>query len=338
MNPTNIRALLLFILVSACRPQVGAPISLISGPTILAVKGDPAEVDPSTGDPVHYEALAVDIGGRVPAPTADITSPVLWSICNQPKPPTQSNSVSAACLDQNALPGVAGDSLDTYSAPAPSESCTLFGPQIPPPVGDQPPNRPRDPDVTGGYYLPVRLSLSVPEDLRRVGMATEDSLVAFQLERIFCGLANAPSPAIREYNANYKINQNPVIASLTLQEPGSDPVEVPPLSAGGAPFSVASGQTVSLTVSWPADSVENYPAWDVLQRVLRYHNEAMRVSWYATAGSFEHDITGRGESETETFADNTWKPGDPGPVHLWIVLHDSRGGTNFAAYDLNVTP
>jgi hypothetical protein len=338
MKRANIGAEILLVLLSACKPQVGPPISLISGPAILAVKGEPAEVDPTTGAPVSYEALVVDSGGRVPAPTADISSPLLWSICDQPKPPTQSNSVSTACLDQNALPGVAGDSLDTYSAPAPSDSCTLFGPEIPPPVGDQPPIRPRDPDVTGGYYLPVRLSLSVPEALRRVGMATEDSIIAFQLERIYCGLANAPAPPIREYDANYKINQNPVIASMTLQEPGSDPVEVPPLSAGGEPFTITGGQAVSLAVSWPAASVENYPAWDVLTRALIYHNEAMRVSWYATAGSFEHDITGRSEFESETYTQNSWTPGAPGLVHLWVVLHDSRGGTDFAAYDLNVTP
>jgi hypothetical protein len=95
---------------------------------------------------------------------------------------------------------------------------------------------------------------------------------------------------------------------------------------------------VSLAVNWPADSVENYPAWDVLQRVLVYHNEAMRVSWYATAGSFEHDITGRSESESETYAQNNWTPDAPGLVHVWVVLHDSRGGTDFAAYDFNVTP
>ncbi len=199
MKPANIGAMVLLVLLSACKPEVGPPISLINGPAILAVKGEPAEVDPKAADPtVQYEALAVDVGGRVPAPapTADISSPILWSICDQPKPPTQSNSVSSACLDQNALPGVTGDSLDTYSAPAPSDSCTLFGPEIPPPVGDQPPIRPRDPDVTGGYYLPVRLSLSVPEGLRRVGMATEDSIVAFQLQRIYCGLANAPGTAV----------------------------------------------------------------------------------------------------------------------------------------------
>jgi hypothetical protein len=339
MKRANIGAAVLFVLLSTCKPQVGPPISLISGPAILAVKAEPAEVDPAAADPtVHYEALAVDVGGRVPAANADITSPLLWSICDQPKPPTESNSVSAACLDQDALPGTAGDSPTTYSAPAPSDSCTLFGPSIPLTPADQPPIRPRDPDVTGGYYLPVRLGLSVPEELRRVGMATEDSLIGFQLQRIYCGLANAPGWAVVQYGKEYTLNQNPVIASLTLQAPSADSVELPPVSAGGAPFPVAAGQTVSLTVNWPADSVESYPAWDVLTHTLPNHNEAMRVSWYATAGSFEHDITGRSEFDNETFADNTWKPADPGVVHLWIVLHDSRGGTDFAGYDLDVTP
>ena len=343
MKPANIGAVVLLVLLSACKPEVGPPISLINGPAILAVKSEPAEADPrSPGEATfHYEALAVDSNGRVPgpAPTADINTPLLWATCDKPKPPTESNSVSTACLDEIASPGVAGDSLDTYSAVAPSDSCTLFGPLTPPPVGDQPPFRPRDPDVTGGYYLPVRLSLSVPEDMRRVGMGAEDSIVAFQMQRLYCGLANAPGLAVIQYTKDYTLNQNPVIASFTLQEPGSDPVEVPPVSVGGAPFPVAAGQTVSLTVSWPADSVESYPAWDVLTHTLPNHYEAMRVSWYATAGSFAHDITGRSEFENDTtFADNTWTSGAPGLVHLWIVLHDSRGGTDFAGYDLEVTP
>jgi hypothetical protein len=208
----------------------------------------------------------------------------------------------------------------------------------PQPAEGQPPIRPRDADVTGGYYLPVRVGLLDPEEMRRVGMATDDSLIGFELQRIYCGVANVPGWVIPEYGANYKLNQNPVIASLTLQEPGSDPVVVPPLAAEGAPFKVAAGQTVTLTASWPAESVENYPAWDVLKRTLVSHNEAMRVSWYATAGFFEHDITGRGESETETFAENTWRPDGPGLVHLWIVLHDSRGGTDFASYDFDIAP
>jgi len=340
MKPANIGAMVLLALLSACKPQVGSPISLISGPAILVVKGEPAEADPRLSGAANFqfEALAVDVGGRVPAPTADISSPILWSICNQPKPPTQSNSVSTACLDQNALPGVAGDSLDTYTALAPSDSCQLFGPLPPPPVGNQPAIRPRDPDVTGGYYLPVRLSLSVPEGLRRVGMATEDSIVAFQLQRIYCGLANAKGGDVTQYEKEYTLNQNPVIAAFTIEQPGSGWVQVPPVSPGGPPFPVVAGQPVSLAVSWPADSVESYPALDVLTQTLVTHKEAMRVSWYTTGGAFEHDVTGRSEFESETFADNTWTPGNPGPVHMWVVLHDSRGGTDFASYDFNVTP
>ena len=49
--------------------------------------------------------------------------------------------MSAACMDQNALPGTAGDSPDTYSAPAPSDSCTLFGP-LPPPAAEGAATRP----------------------------------------------------------------------------------------------------------------------------------------------------------------------------------------------------
>jgi hypothetical protein len=335
MKTTSVGALLVFI--SACRPDVGAPISLISGPAILAVKAEPAEVDlrvaGQAGQPVRYEALVVDSGGRVP--NADITDPLLWSVCDQPKPPTENNAVSSICLDRDYLPGEEGDSPTSYRAPVPDDSCKLFGP-ITPPV--DPPIRPRDPDVTGGYYLPVRMELWVPEELRRVGMATADSLLGIHLQRINCGLANFPSKLVREYNANYKLNQNPVLNPLTLQVPGADPVEVPAALPGNSPFPLTVGQSVLLTASWPAESVENYPAPNVLVHELRYINESMRVSWYVTAGSFKHDITGRSEAESETFTENTWKPSEPGLVHLWVVLHDSRGGTDFAAYDFDVQP
>jgi hypothetical protein len=339
MKRAMFKASLVFATLSACKPSVGPPISSINGPAILAIKGEPAEVDPKTAtSTVRYQALAVDLGGRVPAATADITSPMFWSICDQPKPPTENNSVSAICLDQDYLPGTVGDSLTTYTAPVPLDSCQLFGPETPPAAAGQPAIRPRDPDVTGGYYLPVRASLLVPEDLRRAGMATEDTLVAFQLQRIYCGLANATGGDIFEYGKNYKLNNNPVLNPLTLRLAVSDPVPLAPVSAGGVPVEIPAGQTVSLVASWPVESVENYPAWDVLQHALLYHNEGMRISWYATGGSFEHDVTGRSETESDTFTENTWKADEPGLVHFWVVLHDSRGGTDFAGYDIVVTP
>lgn len=337
MKPAHVATLFLLCLSSACKPTVGAPISQISGPAILAVKGVPAEVDPQGANPtVAYEALAVDLAGRVPGQGADITYPLLWATCDQPKPPSENNSVSSACLDENALPGIPGSSDTTYLAPPPSVACSLFGPTVPPAVDGQPPIRPRDPDVTGGYYLPIRVELLVPEALQRPDMTFPDSLVGFQLQRIFCGLANAKGTDIVKYGA-YKLNNNPVLTSLTVGQPGLDPVDMPVSSAAVASISVGAGQTITLAANWSSDSAEPYMAFDVIQRVLVDHpREAMRVSWYATGGSFEHDITGRTEDETEDFAENTWKSDVAGPVHMWLVLHDIRGGTDFAAIDITV--
>jgi hypothetical protein len=177
----------------------------------------------------------------------------------------------------------------------------------------------------------------VPEALRRPGMATGDSLVSFYLERIQCGLANAPAADIRKYTADYKLNNNPHLTSLSVQVPGVDPVEA---AVGSAPsaLSVPVGQEIALLARWSEDSVESYPAWDLIQRTLVYHRESMRVSWYATGGRFGHDITGRGEDETQSYAENSWKSDVPGVVHLWMVLHDSRGGTDFAGFDVDVVP
>ncbi len=320
---------------TACQPTVGAPISLIGGPSILAMKAQPAEA--LQGAVVTYEVLAADGNGRIPAPDADVTSPAQWAICELPKPPIDTNSVNTNCLDTVALPGQPGATNDTYSAPMPADACREFGPESPPALPGQPPIQPRAADVTGGYYLPVRVSLAgIPANLQRPGTATPDSIVAFGLERISCGLANAPNGPVLQFNKTYTLNNNPTIDQLTWQQGGAAPADVPRVETGSAPIQVQSGQTVTFSLSWTADSVETYPAYDILARVLVSHREAMRVAWYATGGTFEHDVTGRTETETEVFAGNTWKSTATGAIHLWIVLHDSRGGTDFASFDLQV--
>jgi len=39
-------------------------------------------------------------------------------------------------------------------------------------------------------------------------MATEDSIFAFQMQRLYCGLANAPGWAVIQYTRDYTLNQN----------------------------------------------------------------------------------------------------------------------------------
>jgi len=321
-----------------CKPDVGNPPSLITGPTLLAMRGEPAEAE--RDEQVQYTLLAADMDGPIPAPNAEgITEPALWSICNVPKPPTESNAVSRACLDTDALPGSMGPTSTTYAAPIPDDACKLFGPESPPVVGNAAPIRPRDPDVTGGYYLPVRVSVNVPEPLRRSGMATKDSLVGFGLERIFCGLANAPGTTTVEYNKTYKKNQNPWI-NWVFYQIGEGPMQILQPAVGLTPqkTEIPIGSTVLLEASWKDEAVESYPAWDPLSRTLATHREAMRVAWYATSGEFEHDTTGRGEDEADTYSDNIWRPDRTGPVHLWVVLRDSRGGVNWLYHQIIVTP
>jgi len=321
----------------ACKPQVGDPPSLIAGPTLLAMRGEPAEAFPD--QPVTYTLIAADLDGPIPAPNAVVTAPALWSICNVPKPPTETNAVNRACLDMTALPGAEGPTPTTFQAPMPDNACQLFGPQSPPVVGNAPAIRPRDPDVTGGYYLPVRVSLNIPEGLWRPGMATQDALVGFGLERIFCGLANAPGPIVPIYNQTYQPNQNPLIDYVSYQI-GDGNAQLLEPAAGLTPSrpQIPMGSEVMFEAAWTEDVVESYPAYDVVARTLITHREAMRVSWYATSGVFDHDTTGRGEDETDLYTDNIWRPNQVGPLHLWVVLRDSRGGVDSAYYQFEVTP
>lgn len=302
---------------AGCKPDLGSPASLLLGPRVLAVRGVPAEAGP--GSTVTFDALAAD-------PTGTIADPRLsWSFCNTPKPPAETNAVSVPCL---TTPDDAGPAA-TFTAMLPSDGCMKFGPDSP---GGMPPIRPRDPDVTGGFYQPLRVTLQIP------GGTDAQVDVAFELQRISCLLANAPIDVSRTFNLTYTANQNPSIDHVTL-----DPVNAGTrvFGAGSMPggTSVAAGTKMTLELAWPDAAAESYPVWDLASRTLTTHRESLRVSWFASAGEFALDNTGRGEDETETFARNDWTaPGVAGNVHLWVVLRDARGGLDFGAFDLTVAP
>jgi hypothetical protein len=318
------------LLMAGCKPQLGSPPSLIEGARLLAVRGVPAEA--AEGTPVTYDVLTVDVTGRILDPV------VWWAVCHEPKPPAEANAVAVACL---SIPDDAGPT-PTFTSPMPSAACKQFGPQAPDVERGKPPLRPRDPDVTGGFYQPVRVALTTE--------AGDE--IAFALERLKCRLANASPEATAAYNDTYKLNTNPAITGVTLDPDGA----ATPLFEQGqpapAPATVPAGAAVDLQVAWPeappmptdmppvpGTFSEIYPAWNLLTQVLDTHRESMSVAWFATDGTFEHDRTGRGESEPETFTRNAWTaPTTAETVHLWVVLRDSRGGIDFAEMQVSVTP
>jgi len=304
-------------LAGGCKPDIGSPPSLVAGPQMLAIRQTPPEVRP--GATATFESLIGDPGGTLPIDVA-------WTLCTTPKPPSETNNVSEACVtmpDSDVpVPGQVTLSL-------PSNACALFGPD-PPPV--TPPVRPRDPDATGGYYVPVRADTQA---------ADGTDLLAFAFERIQCNLANAPADVARLYNVMYVPNVAPSIADVVL-DPDGAPASV--LAANGAPaqgLTVASGATITLRLGWTPESAETYVRYDSTSRALITPREGLRVSWFATAGKYAHDRTGRTGDELDVTSDDVWTAplvSQPTPVHFWVVLRDDRGGVDFTSFDLNVEP
>jgi len=181
---------------------------------------------------------------------------------------------------------------------------------------DSPPGdfRPRDPDITGGYFQPLRLDLA--------GVAP-----TFHLQRIACDLADAASDVATQFGFSYRPNQNPHLNPLIARVAGAA-VELAAIPAG---------VRVELTVDWPARDAERYAYYDREQQVLIDKREAMRVSWYVNAGTLDTQASGPSETDEPLSASNHWiAPDSSGSVSLWLVLRDSRGGVDFAAYALGV--
>ena len=296
------RALLPLLLAVACRPDFGERESFVDRPEVLAVLLDPPEAKPGA---------MVTTSLVVASPDGPITTPLAaWAFCTTPKLLTENGAVSPACLGDGviAIPG-GGPSVVTA---LPTTSCSLFGPDV-----TSADLRPRDPDVTGGYFVPIRAEVGQPDG---------DVLEGFGFARVTCNLANAGADQVTRFAAQYQANRNPVLFPLTA-------------TVNGGPVSfdqIPRGANVALHASWAPANAETYAYFDPATSLVTTKRESMRVSWFATAGAFQEDRTGRTETELDAFTDNAWTaPDGAGVAHLWAVLRDSRGGTT--ATDIAIT-
>jgi hypothetical protein len=308
---------LALVLVAACKPDLGSPASLVDSNRYLAVVAEPPEVTP--GDPVTLHALIVTPSGQV-----DDSAMASWAICTTPKPVSVNNAVSDDCVF-DAQTSVPGQGL-MISATVPMDACSLFGPDPPQSPAGQPPLRPTDPDPTGGYYQPIR---SLLED----DPSTKHFIEGFGLPRITCNLPDAPVDVATAYREQYTANKNPVIAQVLVSLDGATGVPLP--------ATVPAGKEVTFEVLWTADSAESFPVFDRTSRTLVTTRETLRVSWFTTDGTFEHDHTGAGAGDTSTSTQNLWTaPSVTGAetVHMWVVLRDNRGGAAVQGFDVDVTP
>ena len=197
------RSILLFAALGAyaCAPEFDDRSSLVGKATspdqvrVLAIQAEPAEwtkvIDPNTGVAAvaTFTALVVTRAGTVNNVGA------IWSFCNEPKPLTELNDVSVQCVTSSEFSQNIGTGLQV-SAAVPDDACRNFGPDIP---VDQS-FRPADPDITGGYYQPLRTL---------VPLSGDDVVSAIGRYRIRCGLPGASPTATTQYNRDYHLNTNP---------------------------------------------------------------------------------------------------------------------------------
>lgn len=266
------KRLVVLLLLTGCRPEVGDRPSLVDAPRILAVRADPAEGSP--GQEVRYTAL-------VAATDATVT----FATCLVPKPLGDPSIVSSACL-HDVVPSLV----------LPADACARFGPE-PPPGG----YRPRDPDGTGGYYVPIRAELL--------------GTTAFHLERVTCSLANTAVDLARQFAREYVPNRNPEPPSVEVRWEGS---------------------RATIVVGWRAEDAESYLWLARDTQTLITRRESLRVSFFADDGVFDVDHLGRAENDPSTTVENGWQPGTRAKTHLWVVLRDARGGVGWR--DLVVSP
>ena len=292
---------LLVLAATQCIPSLGPGDSLVTSTRILAIRADPAEAAP--GSTVTFTALVAGPGGAVTG------APIAWDYCTAPKPITEDNVVSNACLGTSDLVPAGAGPASTSTTP--SDGCTIFGPD----VGSMG-LRPRDPDATGGFYQPLRAELSGAD-------------TAFALARIHCDLPDAAASAATAFAADYHLNLNPQLLPLTATVDGKP----------AALTAIPAGARVELEASWPSSSAETYALFDASTQTISMQRESMQVAWYSTGGALDTESTGRASNDPATTTDDGWQaPGSAGTTALFVVLRDSRGGVDFATFELTTTP
>ena len=95
----------------------------------------------------------------------------------------------------------------------------------------------------------------------------------------------------------------------------------------------SSASEIRLSAAWAPGDAEPFVVHDRRESDLDEAIDSLRVSWFSTSGAFASDRTSPAGSEPE--AENTFFPAAPGPVHIWAVLRDNRGGMDWRSLALD---
>jgi hypothetical protein len=289
MRNVSVREILMVACASAlsCQMQFERSPSTLDVPRVLAIRLDPPES--AVSQSVRATALVAGPDGR-------IDSAGTWSLCKQRPLVADYNSVADGCLDGTSVTQLGTSaSLDIL---VPKDACATFGSEPPSASGNEPPVRAFDPDVTGGYYQPLGVTVGSTQGIGGI--------------RLSCALFQANAETARAYRERYTANQNPVLREVIFPE------------------TLARGQTVTLRVQ--VDQAESYVVYDSARSQLRARTERLSVSWFTTKGILRDALT-----PVESEAINVYTaPSDTTTVHMFVVLRDDRGGVAYEARTIEV--
>jgi hypothetical protein len=333
---------LVWLVFAGCRPDTEGGAALIDSPRVLAIRSVPAEVEP--GKPVSYSALYA-------TPESSSSSRLSWALCTARKPLAVAGPIALECLEPSGPDMIPLGEGATVMGTLPADGCRVFGPSPPAPKMGEPAARPADPDSTGGYFQP--LTVRAPDS---------NAQYAIGFTRLLCGPGSATQQQSFDFARDYRTNEIPALNRVQV-DPDGNSRELS--DSPDEPTPIAAGEPVTLRALWadcpqdascgdgicgaaedrancPADcstphgcsGSEPYVYVDPIARALVKRREAMRASWFATAGTFAHDRSGRPEAEADRpYSDNDWTPPlEAGDVKLWVVLRDDRGGVGYRSF------
>jgi hypothetical protein len=142
------------------------------------------------------------------------------------------------------------------------------------------------------------------------------------------------------YAYSSRTNANPTILGLSFRSESifnnfdADDGAVPT-----APACPTADCEIDVKVTVPSDVAElDLGSTDINNNPLR---EGVWVDFYANRGDFTKPTRLISDATTGFNDDNATKfkvPAEPGPVHIWAVVHDNRGGVEWAEGKILVTP
>lgn len=288
---------------SACSDKeavVLQPASLVDKLRVLAIKAEPPEAAP--GEIISLTALVAD-----PLENRRNTGH-LWVMCD----PSVEGELGNACAQQ--------DTLRSFDLEALPEGVNIF------PLFFN----------FAFYRAPWGILDQLEEEERRRGMTATVLLVAWEGG----SQEQLQDPSILKQLAIKRIriaepqetpNRNPVLEAVTIDGQPFGETDEPRVKAGG---------TITLSASSTEDSVE------VFERVLPdgtvvEQSEQNVFSWYTRGGRFTQGLeyssrTESGDPIGLELPELGTQPDDR--LHIWVVLRDARGGTDWAKRTLQLVP